>query len=157
MDLIIFIEIVIDVVSSSVSKNEKVLSFQLAQGNGSGFASDKHQAFKGIGCNYFMVMLDANKSGRYNSSNLIPVFNDFSRDQVVEKSHFLSRCLLMNVDGSKIHETGNNYNSTQINHLDKIVSIFQDYTLRTHHNKGQIDYVRKIELCNRNCFSWIIS
>jgi hypothetical protein len=61
-------------------------------------------------------MLDANNSGRYDSSDLIPEINNFSKDQVVEKSHFLGKCLLINMDGSKIRDTGDNNNTTQINH-----------------------------------------
>jgi hypothetical protein len=85
-----------------------------------------------------MQLFGANKCGRFHSSLLIPQSIDLKKEEVMEKSNRLLSILLMNVDGSLIHETkAKDLITTQSNHLDPLINIFQNCSFSTTTNHPQ--------------------
>ena len=83
-----------------------------------------------------MQLFDANKCGRFHSSLLIPQSIDLEKEEVMEKSNRLLSILLMNVDGSSIHET-KDLITTQSHHLEPLINIFQNCSFSTTTNHPQ--------------------
>ena len=77
-----------------------------------------------------------NKCGSFHSSLLIPQSIDLEKEEVMEKSNRLLSILLMNADGSLIHET-KDLITTQSHHLDPLINIFQNCSFSTTTNHPQ--------------------
>jgi hypothetical protein len=109
-----------------------VLTFKLSQGPASDFTSDNHHSLQGIGVNYPLILFDAESKSKCRIEILIPTNADFENNTVDidHMNQIIRSCLMINVDSSIIHETGDSFaETTQKNHLEELKSIFFHFNI----------------------------